>query len=182
MRDITTTLFGLFIAYLVPGVSGLYGLRYFSTAIQNLFDTFFSVKTNVGLFFWAIIVALIVGLIVNSLRLLIFEKWRCKSERLTEEDIAEIDKQETKLKAFQVVIDENFRYHQCYGNLFLTLPICIVGWTYTSVKSSWPPDGNLILKAVLLWLLILTIEIAIYRSAIEGYLRFVRRTKSIMGS
>ena len=61
MKDVTSTSFGLVIAYLLPGLMALYALSYFSIPVHALFLTFLKAESNVGLFLLVDAVCLLLG-------------------------------------------------------------------------------------------------------------------------
>src|SRR5437868_1626373 len=68
MPDITSTFFGLTIAFLAPGMVGLYSLKYWLTSTNRVFETVLTAKSNAGLFLMVILGALVLGLVVSAIR------------------------------------------------------------------------------------------------------------------
>ena len=128
MKDITSTSFGLLIAFFLPGLAGFYGLAFWSPAVKNLFDTFLTAESNVGLFFLVFGGGVIIGLQVTLLRWLLFERLLCKSVNFDSTDFEPLGKDEKKLAAFRAVADEHYRYHQFWGGMFIVMPIFFIGW------------------------------------------------------
>lgn len=73
MGGVTSTSFGLLIAYLLPGLIGLYGASLWSNAVSKVFSTFLTSSSNVGLFILILLGSLVVGLVVSGLRWLLVE-------------------------------------------------------------------------------------------------------------
>lgn len=172
-KDLTTTSFGLIIAYVVPGLLGLYSMRSWSAELRAAFSSFLTVESNVGLFLLVVVASLGAGLLVNSVRWFVFERWR--ADRLRPSDFAHLGSSETKLAAFKVGLDENFRYHQFYGGIVVVLPLLCASW----LKDHWATVSlrdKLIVVSV-----VVVLEITATASAMEAYNRYVERTKRILG-
>ena len=122
MKDFTTTSFGLIIAYLLPGLLALYTGSSWSHSLRDLLSKVLSGNSDAALALALGAFALIAGLFINSVRWLVFEKILCRSYRVAPSVLAKL-KDDPKLKAFLMVIEETFRYHQFYGTVFVMLPI-----------------------------------------------------------
>ena len=81
MKDVTVTSFGLVIAYLLPGLIGLYGLVFWSKTFKEMFSTFLTSESNLGLFLIVVLASLAIGLFANGVRWLLFEVWFCSKYR-----------------------------------------------------------------------------------------------------
>lgn len=127
MKDITSTSFGLVIAYLLPGLAGLYGLTFWSGNLRVIRDSLLQSGTDLGLVLTIVAVALIIGLTANSIRWLVFERLLCSSVRLNAAAFANL-LSEHKLAAFLAIIEETFRYHQFMGNTAVLIPFLFLSW------------------------------------------------------
>jgi len=125
VKDLTTTSFGLIIAYLLPGGAFLYGLSFLIDSLKSIANRFFNATADVGLSLTVILAALTTGLIVNSIRWLLYQK-------LLFSDFQELDygklESEYQLKIVLWATEENFRYHQFYGGMAVAMPVIYVGW------------------------------------------------------
>src|SRR5437879_6585940 len=101
MKDITTTTFGLIIAYLLPGLSGLYTCSFWSPTIATQFDAFSKAESNAGLFFLVLLFALLVGLQLTAFRWVIFELLLCRRDRLNRDEFTQL-KTKDQIEAFGV--------------------------------------------------------------------------------
>jgi len=108
MKDITTTTFGLIIAYLLPGLFGLYTCSFWSPAIRAQFEAFSKAESNAGLFFLVLLFALLVGLQLTAFRWVIFELLLCRRNGLKRDEFTQL-KTKDQIEAFGVTLDENFR-------------------------------------------------------------------------
>jgi hypothetical protein len=133
MKDVTATSFGLAIAYLVPGLVGLYGLSFWDNRLRKTFDTFLTAESNIGLFFLVVFAALTAGLVAHGLRFVLFEKlFPGPTDHLKDGGFGALS-DEGKREAFQAAVDQEFRYHQLWGGLFVVAPIAFLG----ELRESW---------------------------------------------
>ncbi len=122
MKDLTTTSFGLIIAYVLPGSAGLYGLSFLIAAFKDVADRLLTANADVGLFLLVVAAAVIAGLQINVLRWAIYEKFLFSDLKLAEFSYGKLDG-ENKLKMVLYVIEENYRYHQFYGGMTIVMPV-----------------------------------------------------------
>ena len=128
LKDVTITSFGLLIAYLLPGLVGLYGLSFWAPPLQTAFGIFLTSESNVGLFLIIVLAALVVGLLAHGVRWLIFEVLFSSSTYRLDPSVYAHLSGERKLTAFRTAIDEFSRYHQWWGGVAVVGPIGFVGW------------------------------------------------------
>jgi hypothetical protein len=132
MKDVTSTSFGLVIAFVLPGLTGFYSLVFWSPDVKNVFNTFLTAESNVGLFFLVFAAAVVVSLELTLVRWLFFERCLCRSVKLEPSDFEKLGASETKLSAFRTIVDEHYRYHQFWGGMFFVIPVFFVGWLVES--------------------------------------------------
>src|SRR5882757_4441646 len=120
--DVTSTSFGLVIAYLLPGLAGLACLPFWSQRAKSVLDTFTKTESNVGLFLLVVMVGLAIGLMIAALRWVIYELLLCRSYRLRPEDFAHLGVDEKRLEAFTAAVDAHYRYHQFWGGMSVAIP------------------------------------------------------------
>jgi hypothetical protein len=173
MKDLTSTPFGLIIAYLLPGVGGLYGLSYFSTELHGLLSRSFTVESNVGLVLILACVALAVGMQVNVLRWILFQKIICRREQLGAEDFKKLGSV-VKVVDFRAAVDEYYRYHQFYGGVTIVLPILYCEW----LRHAWSRlSGCMSVSSALVFV---GIETATAWFGIYTYSAYVKLGKQIL--
>ena len=117
--------FGIFIAFILPGSIGVYGLRYISPRINELWTALEHGQIVLGPLVLLALSALAVGLIVSSLRVVFLEPvFHCffgvhpvnvKYEKLADPG---------RLEFFKEMVKNVYRYEQFYGNTFLALLFC----------------------------------------------------------
>jgi len=173
VKDITSTSFGLLIAFLLPGLVGLYSMSCWSRTLRKVFDTFLTVNSNLGLSVVVLLAALAVGLLVTAVRWVIFECWICKKDRFGPSDFEKLD-DESKLLVFRAIVDEHYRYHQFWGGMCIVIPFLSIGmfqeyWTYLSA-----------LRAVMSLIFVVAVEIISGVAAREAFHNYVTRAKRIL--
>jgi hypothetical protein len=131
VKDVTSTSFGLVIAYLLPGLVGFYSLSFWFSRVGELFAKFGSTESNVGLFLVVLLISVTLGLQISVLRYFIFEGLVCKSVKLKPEDFRNFGDKDKNL-AFRILIDEQYRYHQFWGGMLIVQPALFYGWISTS--------------------------------------------------
>ena len=87
-------------------------------------------------------------MIVDALRTILFERWICGSEGLTEEDFKLMDTAD-KMANFRASVDELLRYHQFYGGISIVLPLLYGGWFHRAWR--WERLWLLMLSLVGFW-------------------------------
>lgn len=177
MKDVTSTSFGLIIAYLLPGVAGFYSLKYYLPDVNKVLGIFLTPQFNAGLFFMVIFASLIIGMIVTAFRGFIYESILCKSYKLKEENFKKIGADENKLNAFRAATDEHYRYHQFWGGISLVLPIFSFGFLFLN-------DNINSMSCLFCWsfcIVALLTEYILIKVSIGAYEKYIARSNSIIG-
>jgi hypothetical protein len=173
MTDITSTSFGLIIAFLLPGLAGLVSLSFWSVSVRRLFQAFLTAEANVGLFLLVVLTALTMGLLITVVRWVLFERWLCRSYRLQPSDFAQLG-QKDRLEAYRAAVDEHYRYHQFWGGMTVALLMFYAGWLY----SVHPTLASL--KTLTSLLAFLGLEVLTVVAATVAYRNYVTRARNIM--
>lgn len=119
MKESISSSFGLLIAFLLPGVVGFHALAFQFPELDDLYTRFLVAESNVGIFFYVVLIALVIGLQITVFRWIVFEEIVFKRiprykipgglyKKLSDDKM---------LSAFRAAVDELYRYHQCYGGL-----------------------------------------------------------------
>jgi hypothetical protein len=187
---VTSTAFGLLIAYLLPGLISLYGLSFWSSTVGMLFSTFLTTQSNAALFILVLLAALIAGLFAGLIRWLLLDmllcRWLFRRERVlfpftrlrspalappSSADYPNLAKGETLL-AYRAFIDETYRYYQFWGATAIAMPVLLLGW----LRSQAISGSQLCLLLGLLFLA----EIAILVKALESWVNVARGHAAIL--
>jgi hypothetical protein len=173
MKDVTSTSFGLLIAFLLPGLLALFGFALWEPSLASIFNTFLTAESNLGLFLLVILGAILTSLEISLVRWLLFELLLCRRHRLTPADFSELGAQ-GKLKAFQGAVEEHYRYHQFWGGIAIVIPFLYAGWARQAGLLSM---GWRILGSLVGFLLIEGLTVA---GAIQAYTNYVQRARHIL--
>jgi hypothetical protein len=90
LKDVTSTSFGLLIAFLLPGLEASYALSLWSDSVAKVLNIFLTSSSNLGLFLLVLTGALTFGLVVAVFRWLVFELWICRRHKLRNSDFARL--------------------------------------------------------------------------------------------
>src|SRR3954451_11224099 len=112
-KDITTTSFGLLIAHLLPGLVGLYAGRYWLDEVDRLFTTLGTISASFGLFLLVALAGLATGMLVTPVMSVLYEVLLLRDKKLDASAVGKLA-ETGKYDAFRAVIDEQYRYHQCW--------------------------------------------------------------------
>jgi hypothetical protein len=170
-KNLTPTIFGLMIAYVVPGVFAVITAALFSPPVAKLLLEFSQAESSTGLAILLLLTALLAGLQLNILTWVIYQEWILKKSALSSEDLAKL---RTPAKAAQlhVLIDQVFRYHQFAGAQSFVIPVFAFG-LFKSLPLCFDAVG------IALIALFLVLEGLTVWSAIEGGRRYFNRCRTL---
>ena len=174
LSNFTSTSFGYVMAFLLPGLAGIYATSYYSKAVRITLEKFNGTEAGVGLFLVIAMASLTVGLLLTAVRSAVYEKGICRRHALKPEDFEKLGADSSHLQAFRAVADEHYRYHQFWGSMTIVLPALLVGMAnrnlshFSCSKSFFLVCSALVLEGVTIW------------AAAESYKLYVRRAKAIL--
>ena len=118
MRDVTTTNFGLLIAYVIPGFVTLLGVSAFSPTVGSWISGGEDVP-SIGGFLYGTIASVGAGLTVSTIRWLVID-WLLHRTGIDQPDW-DFTLLPERVQAFDVLIEIHYRYYQWYGNMIVAL-------------------------------------------------------------
>jgi hypothetical protein len=127
MPELTSTFFGLVIAFFLPGLTLIFGFTsWMKSTDKGVLLTFCSTNnSSYSTLFLLISFAVTAGLLLAGLRWALFEELILRKYKLQKDDFKNIDK-DNRLAAFRATVDETYRYHQFWGNMvFAVLPFLL---------------------------------------------------------
>jgi hypothetical protein len=173
MKDITSTTFGLIIAFFLPGSLALYSIAYWVPQLQEVFAVFTTAESNIGLFFLVAFFALALGLEITVFRWFLFENLILKNHKLDLKNFTKLTN-ENSLAAFRANVDEHYRYHQFWGGLVFVLPLLYFGWIrYATVYFS-------LFSQISLAIFFILVEALTIIAANKAYIYYVQRGNAIL--
>ena len=137
VKDVTSTVFGLLIAYLLPGLIAFYALSFWSSRVEAWFDRILNGDASAGLIVFIIFGAIVIGLQLSPVRSLIFEQIICRDCRFNAKALSGIS-DAGRFAAYRLLIDEQLRYHQFWGAMSLAQPLLFYGWIVTEPRPTIP--------------------------------------------
>ncbi len=171
-KDFTVTTFGLVIAFFLPGLLGLYGFSLWNHQAAETFRTFKTSGSNIGLFLLLLMASLAVGLTLTPVRALVYEEIICKNHK-PQGNLYKNLPRNNRHEGFRTLIDEQYRYHQFWGNASLAATPLIIRVTLNQFSAST-------LSGCLTILAFAAAEAVTVWAAIEGYLRYVMKVNALL--
>jgi hypothetical protein len=121
MREITSSNFGLLIAYLVPGLTALWGASYVSPTIRLWLAATPSDAPTVGGFLYLTIGSMAAGLTVSTIRWATIDTLhRLTGLRPPKVDFARLQEH---IDAYHLFVEWRYRYYQFYANSAVALSV-----------------------------------------------------------
>lgn len=119
MRDVSNRNFGLLIAYLVPGVVGLWGLSYLVPELRPWLVGQPFEQPTVGGFLYLTLGAVTLGMIASVVRWAVLDTIHhasgLEAPRWSDERLHE------RLSGYDWLVENHYRYYQFYGNTLISL-------------------------------------------------------------
>jgi hypothetical protein len=160
VKDISSTSFGYFIAFLLPGIFGMYALSRWFPELSATLQPIFKPDTSIGPSFVFLAVAIGAGVCISGIRFFIFEKAIFHKRKAPKYKGLDAD----GLARQRAIVDEHYRYHQFYGNCAVAALILYAGWVRNWHHSLWQSFG---------WTLgIIMLETLLIASAWDCFIRY----------
>lgn len=169
VKDISSTSFGYLIAFLLPGIFGLYAVSFWIPAVSTLLQPIVTAGATIGPSFIFLLVAVGAGVCVAALRFFIFEKYLYEQHSLPAEIYQ--DMTADKLTLHKAIVDEHYRYHQFFGGCAVVLPLLYYGWLVNSRTT--------ILQTVIGTIGFISFEILLERSAHDTFIKYVEKCRRL---
>jgi hypothetical protein len=172
MKELSSTVFGLLIAYVLPGLTACYGLSLWSPRLNGVVEALVSGQASATILVCTILASITVGLQLTAVRWLIFERWICRKHSFTGEEFQQLHV-EGKFAAFRIAIDEQYRYHQFWGGMSIAQLLFFARW----ISTHWFPSYQ---NFVTIVLVMPTVELLTLFAAKVAYERYIERSKWIL--
>jgi hypothetical protein len=176
LSSFTSTSLGYLIALFVPGTAGIYAASLFSDPLKRVLRTFYVSGSGVGLFLLVMMAALGVGMVLMAVRGFIYE-WpiekRFNLNGVTAQEWARLP-DESNLPALRAVVDEMYRYHQCWGALSLVVPV-LLGYFLGHHIGEWSKPRFLcaVVASAVVWGILVW-------AAVLSYKRYLEQSQAVL--
>jgi hypothetical protein len=144
--------FGLIIAFLQPGLVGLYALSYVEPAIREWFGLASTQNASVGGFLFVVVASVGMGVFLSGLRWLVLD-WAFADPPAVDSRRRAIDPQTEAI--YEDIRSQHYRYYQFYANMLCAIVLLYVAW-FATTAPSWPVArlrfGVLVVACVILFL------------------------------
>jgi hypothetical protein len=131
MHDTFSRSFGIVIAFLLPGIVGLYAASFFSPEIDNWFKVAATQDSSFGGFSFVILGSLGVGIFVSGVRWLLIDRLFPKPPRLDHAQRRDTDTEHV----YQDIRSQHYHFYQFYSNTLCALVLLYLSW----LAASHPP-------------------------------------------
>lgn len=126
MKDVTASVFGLLIAFVLPGFVALSGVLFFISPPGAVATYGKDLNSSSAPLVFLFLTCLVLSQILGAGRFYLFEKWLYKSEGFGPNLYRKLGTSDGLL-AFRQAIDEHYRYYQFHGGMVLSLPFLTAG-------------------------------------------------------
>ena len=172
-QDHLTKSFGLIIAFIVPGMIGLYAASFPVPGLRDWFGVASSQPPTVGGFLFVNVAAAGAGVFLSGLRWLVLEKWYwgwlySENDRGGSVSIAERSRSEL---VYQNLVAQFYDFYLFYANTLFALILLYAAWAFTE-----EPHWGLAWAGVALAVAICVLE----RSARNSFERFHARRANLL--
>jgi hypothetical protein len=173
LKDVSSSTFGYVIAYLLPGFLAIYALSIWYSPLRSVFESFATAESTAGIFFLVLLGALLIGVELMAFRWVLFDCWLCRRHRLKPIDFEKLSTNEN-MNAFQIIVDQHYRYHQFWGALTLVLPFVFWGAARQQGIALYS------IGTIVVVIVAAIFEVVTVCAALDAYRNYVARARAIL--
>ena len=150
MKEISSSNFGLLIAFLLPGFTILWGMSYCSPTVAGWLDGTSEGSPTVGGFLYVTIASAAAGMSASAVRWLVIDKiHHLTGIRQPQWDFSTLERNVT---AFNVLVEIHYKHYQFYSNMLVALTFTYVAYQTSNERVfahfGWPDVAYLVLACV----------------------------------
>jgi hypothetical protein len=124
MNESPDRLFGLTIAYVLPGFVGLWGTSSLWPELSNLLAVLPQANPSIATFLFAVLASLAAGLTLSAVRWALIDFFHHRTGvPFPNPDFSKVQE---RLEAFKFAVEVYYRYYQFYANMFVAIGIAAV--------------------------------------------------------
>ncbi len=168
MTDISKG-FGLVIAFVLPGLVGLYALSYFEPAIRDWFGLAATQEASVGGFLFVVVSSIGAGVFLSGLRWLVLD-WAFGPPPAVDSRRRAIDPQTEAI--YEDIRSQHYRYYQFYANMLCAIVLLYVAWVVTTAPG-WRAAG-------LRFLVLLGASVILFLSARDAVHKYDEKVRHLL--
>jgi len=172
VKDLSTRNFGLVISYLLPGLTALWGVSYFSPAVQIWLGSRPADSPTIAGFLYLTLAAVGAGMTVSAIRWIVLDRihhWT--GIRRPDFDYARL---ESNIQAFDLLVRHHYDYYKAYGNGLVS--VLFTYFSHRAATGFWTtPIGAVDLGCLLLGLVL-------FVASRDNLRNYYRRVELSLGS
>ncbi len=124
MNEVNSKNFGLLIAYILPGLTTLWSVSYFSVTIRAWFAVTPGDPATVGGFLYVTLASIVAGLSVSTVRWVTIDTLHHWTG--IRKPTWDFSKVQSNIGAYVVLVEHKYRYYQFYSNMVVALVLLFV--------------------------------------------------------
>lgn len=136
MKDESITNFGLLIAYVLPGLVGLWGLGQLSPAVRTWLGSGTVDSTSVGGFLYLTLASVAAGLTASTFRWILIDPVHHRTG--VRPPVWDFSRLADRVEAFDLIIEMHYRYYQFYANSLVAATFSYACWRIGSGLATSP--------------------------------------------
>ncbi|MFN0196057.1 MAG: hypothetical protein ACKVT0_04885 [Planctomycetaceae bacterium] len=151
MKEVSSSNFGLLIAYLVPGFMVLWGMSYFSETIRSWLSASGTMTPTVGGFMYVTLASVAAGVTVSTVRWAVIDTihhWTGLPQ-----PVWDFSRLQDNVEAYNVINEIHYKYYQFHGNALLALFFVYVARRlhlgFFTAPLGWFDTGFVLLSVIL---------------------------------
>lgn len=138
MHETIPKYFGLTIAFLAPGMLGLYALSFFAPPVAEWLGLAAKQDVDLGGFLFAFIASIGIGVFISGLRFLVLDRVMPKCPEF---DYAKLGDPNVE-RALEFARVHHYQFYQFYSNTLCALVLVFAAWWWTSSpRPQWSSVG-----------------------------------------
>ena len=171
--------FGLVIAFLVPGMIGLYAASLHVPIFQSWFEAAAGARTTVGGFLFIVIASSGTGVFLSGVRWYVLE-WLIKRGVSTKHDTSKRGETQTEL-VYQNMRQQHYDFYLFYSNTLVALVVLWASWlpSQLPILTAWPFSWATA-KPIVVTMLGVAAGWVLYASAKDAYKRYQKKRTAVL--
>ena len=168
MRDVTTSNFGLLIAFVLPGFVLLWGMAPYSATVADWIALTTSDAPTVGGFLYVTLASVGLGQLVSTLRWLLIDSLHHRTGITPPEWSFHQLRSKDVSAAFERFVEDHYRFYQFHANGLVSLTLASVAW--------WTANGFSLAS----FTVVLLCDGLLYVGSRDTMTRYYRRVEGVL--